>query len=470
MSDIIEKDIVASATEEVATSLKKEEVADKEVSEEARKEAEALAREIEKAKKEAEKEAEKEEKAKEKAEEQAEKEAKEKAKEAEKEEKEKEKAEEKAEKEAEKEAKEKAKEAEKEEKAKEKAAEKAEREAEKEAKAKEKAAEREKEDSEDAPKEKKNRYEYFFKRFEAFNKRSRTDELESKYKTSDDVVVGAIKAKLSFIESERYFTRLAEYKISRMVYELYDEKYRFGKDKVTAQIIEEKNRSRIHDVRVRAFKARVSELLDNIRYRRALNLTSERKTLRTIARPAIIDRSKVVLLALLERKREINKELLELYAERNKEYIKADSKSSELNIRLRARKRAYGRLSEVERKLPLYAFTSDEKTRLYDYMNGIVELSGDLEFLRYQKDRTARGARGPLRDAVSAKKDEIEKIEDNMHQLISKARRRTYLDGKSHVWRWIAGVAIVAVILIVLFSIFSEPLTEFILDWALETR
>ena len=450
MSDRIDKDLIASAQEEVIQTPSKEEAVDDKISEEARKEAEALAREIEKAEKAAKKEAEKE------------------AKEAEKE------AEKKAEKEA-KEAEKEAKEAEKEAKEAEKEAKEAEKEAEKE---REKAEEKERkeEDSEDAPKEKKNRYEYFFKRFEIFNRRSRTDELESKYKTSDDVVLGVVKAKLGFWESERYFTRLAEYKISRLVYEYYFEKYQFGRDRVTAQIVDEKNERHIYEVRSRAFKARVSEFFDNIRYRIALNLTAERKTLRTIARPAIIDRNKVVLLALLERKREINKELLELYVERNKEYLKAESRNSELNIGLRARKRAYYNLLDLERKLPLYAFTAAEKTQVYEYMNSIIELSSDLALLRHRKDRivkedrVAKDDRGDLHDAISAKKEEIEKVENDMDMLISKARRRTSLDGKRYVWRWVVGVAIVSIILIVLVSIFSEPLTEFFLNWAMETR
>ena len=406
-----------------------------------------------KAEKEAKKKAEEEAKAKEKAEKKAEKEAEEA-----------EKAREKAEKEAEKEAEE---------------AQKAKEEIEKEAeeKAKEKAdneAEKDEEVAEESGEKPENRrkYEYFFKIFTFFNNKDRTEEIAEGYKTSYDVIDGVLKAKKKMKNSEKFFTKLAEYKSARLEYEISIGKYQFGYDDVEVRQIELDKRIRryIRNIKWRALKARIFEFFDNRRYLKALNLTAEARSLRTIARPAIIDRSKVTLLALLERRNEINDELLDLYKKRNQDYLDAEKKSSELNVRLRARKRAFDKLYDIERKAEQYAFTADEREDVYRRMNALVDMDVDVKILKYKEKKAPKGERELYKETIKAKKDMMAKMEDALVALVEKAHRRTYIDDKRHVWIWILGVAAVAGLLIVLFGMFSEQITEFIMNWALESR
>ena len=245
-------------------------------------------------------------------------------------------------------------------------------------------------------------------------------------------------------------------------------KYQFGHSDSEVRRIEIQKEilRRVYNIRMNALKARLSEYFDNRRYLRALNLTSERKTVRTIARPAIMDRNKVALLALLERRSEINDELLKLYAQRSADYLDAENKNNELSVRLRARRRAFNKLYDVELKAEQYVFTSDESADLYKRMNALVEMEADVKVLKYREKHTPKNERGSYHDTIEATKDEMAQIEDSLDALLDKARRRTYIDNKRHVWIWVAGIAAVALALIGLFSIFSGPITEFIMNWA----
>ena len=391
--------------------------------------------------------------------------------------KEEEKSEEKAEKEAREKAEKEAKEAEK---AREKAEEKAKEEAEKQAKEAEKAREKAEKEAKKAERDAKaadledanNRYKYFYQKIESLTNKDRIEEIKSGYKTSYDVVDGVFKIKSTIRNSERFFTKLADYKVARLEYEINMGKYEFGHSDTDIRRIEiEKNMSqRIREIRLRAIKARIFEFLDNCRYLSAINLTEERKTVRTVARPAIIDQSKVDLLVLLQRRNEINDELLELYAKGSKDYLDAENKNNELNIRLRAKRRAFDKLYDIERKVEEYVFTSEEQAEVYRLMNGLVEMNADTQMLKYQEKHAPKNERESYKEAIKANKDKMAKMEDALVALIDKAQRRTYMDDKRHVWIWIAGVAALAGVLIILFSIFSEQITEFIMNWALESR
>ena len=374
---------------------------------------------------------------------------------------------EKAREKAEKEAKEEAKEAEK-------AREKAEKEAKEKAKEEEKArekAEKEAKEKGESSEEKKHRYDYFFKQFESF-KRDRTEELERNYKTSYDVITGVARAKRALVNSERFFTKLAEYKSARLEYEINMTKYQFGHSDNDVRRIEIQKEilRRVYNIRTRALKARLSEYFDNRRYLRAINLTSERKTLRTIARPAIIDRTKVALLALLERRSEINDELMKLYAQRSADYLNAENKNNELSVRLRARRRAFNKLYDAERKAEKYVFTAEESEKLYARMNALVEMNADVKVLKYRAKHAAEDQKHIYHDAIDAKTKEMEKIEDAMDALLDKGKNRSQIDDKRNIWKWIVGIAFGTLALIGLFIIFHEPITEFIMNWAGESR
>ena len=230
--------------------------------------------------------------------------------------------------------------------------------------------------------------------------------------------------------------------------------------------IEKEIWSRAREIKARARKARISEYFDNRRYLRALNLTSERRSFRSIERPVIIDKSKVTLLALLERRSEINDELIQLYEQRNKDYLDAENKSNEISVRLRARRRAFNKLYDVDRKAGQYVFTAEEKAELYSRMNTLVEMAADVEVLKRQEKRVPKADRESYREAIATNKDKMAKIEDSLDALVEKAERRTYIDDKRHVWIWVVGIAAVAGILILLFSIFSGPIIEFITNWS----
>ena len=468
MSDIMGNDSHTYIKEGGAVAKAREERLKRAALAMAEKEAKKKAKEEEKSKEKANEAAEETEKAREK----AEKEAREKA---EKEAKEAEKAREKAEKEAEEAA-----------RAREKAEKKAREEAEKEAKEAEKVREKVEKEAKEAEKSRdkeaialedtledaNNRYEYFYQQIESLENKDRVEEIRRGYKTSYDVVDGVFKIKNTLKNSERFFTKLAEYKAARLEYEINISKYEFGYSDAEIRRIEiEKEMSRrIRGMKLRALKACIFEFFDNRRYLQALNLTEERKTARTIARPMIIDRSKVDLLALLERRNEINAELLELYEKSSKEYLDAESRNHELNIRLRAKRRAFDKLYDIERKVEEYVFTPDEKAEVYRLMNGLVEMDADTKMLKYQEKHAPKSERESYKEAIKAKKDEMAKMEDALVALVDKAERRTYMDDKRHVWIWIAGVVAFAGILILLFSIFSEQITEFIMNWALESR
>ena len=274
------------------------------------------------------------------------------------------------------------------------------------------------------------------------------------------------------INSERFFTQLAEYKSARLEYEINAGKYQFdhSDDEIRRIEIEKEITRRIRDIKARARKARTYEFFDNRRYLQALNLTTERKSLRTVARPMIIDRSKVDLLALLERRDEINHELLELYERSSKDYIDAENKNNELNIRLRAKRRAYDKLYDIERKVAQYVFTSDEQAEVYRLMNGLVDMDADVKILKYKEKHAPKSERESYKNAIKEKKDTMARMEDSLVALVEKAQRRSYIDDKRHIWIWVVAVAAVAGILIVLFSIFNEEITEFIMNWALESR
>ena len=104
-------------------------------------------------------------------------------------------------------------------------------------------------------------------------------------------------------------------------------------------------------------------------------------------------------------------------------------------------------------------------------MNRIVDIETDVAVMQQRGiGRLGKHERENLRANIDAKRRERKEIEDMMYLLISKSRRRTYLDGRRAVGHWILGIAILTLIIIVLVGIFHEELTEFLLEWALKVR
>jgi hypothetical protein len=103
-------------------------------------------------------------------------------------------------------------------------------------------------------------------------------------------------------------------------------------------------------------------------------------------------------------------------------------------------------------------------------MNALVDMDVDVKVLKYKEKQAPKGERELYKETIKAKKDIMAEMEDSLVALVEKAHRRTYIDDKRHVWIWILGVAAVAGLLIALFGMFSEQITEFIMNWALESR
>lgn len=289
--------------------------------------------------------------------------------------------------------------------------------------------------------------------------------------TDEELARGIADAKEGMLDSRHLIGELNYYEIKRLQYEIYIDKYRFGIDREAAGVRVLENERRIFRTRLRNFRARICEAKDNRRYLRALQIKCDRGIFLNRARPAAISRNKAQLLALLKQMREINKKLSDLYDERYKDYVMVETDESLLGVGLRAARSAYRRLRDVDFMAMRYNFSAEEKARLHGYMNDYVDLSANIAVMRHRaSEKASKLDRQELRAAVAEKKRERDDLENNIFLLLATVRRRTYLDSKRGVWRWVLGISIITLVLIALFGIFHEELTALLLDWATKGR
>ena len=262
--------------------------------------------------------------------------------------------------------------------------------------------------------------------------------------------------------SVQLLKKLGEYEIKKLEYALHYNKYRYSPDPNASEKFEKMMHKRIFALRIQNARAIRYERADNRRYCKAVGLDSDAVALRTGAQVESIEKKKAELMRLLEERDAIGEELLRLYSERYKEYVGRFKDKKYLAVKLRAAKKAYRKLKDVEREATKYIFVPEDKAKLFDRMNRSIELASELAVFkqkrRYSKDRAEKER---LKQAIAETKREMARVNRSVYALLSKARRKTYLYGEGGIMRWIVAIAILIAVLIALFCIFYEPLSQF---------
>ena len=301
--------------------------------------------------------------------------------------------------------------------------------------------------------------------------RSGAYDIPRKFLTEEEIASRTSQVRSQMPMAEQTVSKLGAYEVKRLEYEIYIDRFRFGADREAAMDRVRENQRLIFTTKLRTYAARICERLDNRRYLRALRMKCDGIGYRRIARPAIMNRKKAQLLELLRRKHNINLELQSLYDERYKDYVSAATDESLLGVRLRAAKSAYKRLYDVDLMLSRYNATPEEKSRLRELMNRFVDMSVEIATMRHRiKEHAVPAEQESLRSIVAERKRERDDLEDSIFRMIATIRRKTYLDSKRGAWRWVLGISLITLVLIALFVIFNEELTEFFMNWATKGR
>lgn len=277
-----------------------------------------------------------------------------------------------------------------------------------------------------------------------------------------DLSESIASARRAMRASERFFTGLGNYELNRLDYKLSIDKYRFSIDPNAVQKHEKLMNRRIFGARVRILRARLFERSDNRRYLAALRMDVNKLAMRGVGNPETINKKKQELLSLVEERRLINEQLAALYAELHSDYANVASSKRMLKTKLRAAKRAHRKLREAEQGAIKYVFSTDDKAKLYDYMNHSVDLASEYAVLRHRsKGQISESERARLRAEMATNRQERARIERTVYSVVAKARRKAYLFGDGGLWRWVIGIAVLVAIIIAVFFIFHEPLTDF---------
>ena len=188
------------------------------------------------------------------------------------------------------------------------------------------------------------------------------------------------------------------------------------------------SREKLKNLRLKIATALKYEKLDNERYYSVVATDFERVEL-----PAKADREELVgmreeLMRLLDIRDDINAQLLELYT--GKENGMRGSTKGRAKAVLRARKWAHARLTRYYRVLNKHRVTRNEKMRIFDKMDEVVDLKGQLARANYilRKERpVGKVKREYLKERKIAKRDiRILKksIERSTVRALMKARKR----------------------------------------------
>ena len=177
--------------------------------------------------------------------------------------------------------------------------------------------------------------------------------------------------------------------------------FRNNKEKRLAR----ENRKKLKNFKTKIGLAQKYEKLDNERYYSVVSTNFERVQL-----PERADRDDLIamreeLMRLLDIRDEINAQLIQLYT--------GDEKGNGVNhlkrrnkVVLKARKRAHARYRKYANALHKYRVTRNEKMRIFDRMDEIVELKGELARIKYilRKEKPiARARREYVREKGNAK-------------------------------------------------------------------
>ena len=187
------------------------------------------------------------------------------------------------------------------------------------------------------------------------------------------------------------------------------------------------SKDKLKHVKLKLASAVKYEKLDNERYYSVVGTDFDRAVL-----PAQADRAELVamreeLMRLLDIRDEINGELIELYtgSEDGRANVKGRAK-----VTLRARKRAHRGFVRYFRVLNKRRATKNEKMRIFDKMDEVVELKGDIARISYilrkekpkgkLKKQYIKELKGAKRDVRILKKS----IERSTVKALQRARKR----------------------------------------------
>ena len=141
------------------------------------------------------------------------------------------------------------------------------------------------------------------------------------------------------------------------------------------------SKTKLKNIKRRIASALKYEKLDNERYYSVVATDFSRVEL-----PAKADREELVamreeLLRLLDIRDDINAELLELYT--GTENGMKGSIKGRAKVVLKARKRAHAKFRRYHKQLSKHRVTRNEKMRIFDKMDEVVELKGQLAKIKY---------------------------------------------------------------------------------------
>ena len=181
--------------------------------------------------------------------------------------------------------------------------------------------------------------------------------------------------------------------------------------------------------KLKNFKAKVAsavkyEKLDNERYYSVVATDFERVEL-----PAKSDREELIamreeLMRLLDIRDDINSQLLELYT--GKENGMKGSTKGRAKAVLKARKRAHVRMRRYFNVLSKHRVTRNEKMRIFDKLDEIVELKGDIARVNYilRKEKpTGKVKRDYIKERKNARRD-VRILKKSVERSTIKALKR----------------------------------------------
>ena len=231
------------------------------------------------------------------------------------------------------------------------------------------------------------------------------------------------KVDLKMIESRVEAEHMAlQLEVSKFVQDFSGE-YRSKKEKRWFRDSKEK----LKNIKLKLASAQKFEKLDNERYYSVVGTDYDRVEL-----PESADREALVamreeLMRLLDIRDEINGELIELYT--GSEDGKANMRGR-TRVTLKARKRAHLGFRRYFRVLNKRHVSKNEKMRIFDRMDEIVELKGDIARLSYilRKEKpTGKLKREYVRELKAAKRDSRilkKSVERSTVKALKRAKKR----------------------------------------------
>ena len=226
------------------------------------------------------------------------------------------------------------------------------------------------------------------------------------------------------IESRvRYDYTELELEVSKVQHEFSGE-YRTSKEKRWLR----DSKAKLKNLKAKISSALKYEKLDNERYYSVVATDFERVEL-----PAKADREELILMReelmrLLDIRDDINTQLLEIYS--GTENGMRGSTKGRAKVVLRARKRAHARMVRYYKVLSKHRVTRNEKMRIFDKMDEVVDLKGQLARAKYilRKEKpVGKVKREYLKEKKDAKRDiRILKksIERSTIKALKRARKR----------------------------------------------